>query len=410
MIKMFKKGSYRISMVAIIFCIIIGGVVLTNPSSFQNINLRNTSQAVEDGAAKELGKENLLDNAKEEEPNYKDIIQDKLVLIDPGHGGDDHGAIYIVPNLVEIKEKDLSLEISLLLYDMLKESGINAELTRQEDVSVSLENRIELANQLNPSLFVSIHNNFSGISESNVLTLFYTSISKDLSRITGERAAQIIHKELVNVIENKGSEVLEMPDRLKFSRIEIPTIIIEPAYIVNRSDTESLLTEEFKKQVASSLHDGIIKVLKEMAVDTQELNKQSEEIRFNTKGQWPVPGYHKIASPYGERTHPISKDKIFHTGIDIPAPKGETIVAFKDGKVISAGELGDQGKTIIIDHGSGLITLYAHVSKFNVSIGDEVKEGQKIAEAGSTEEATENYTHFEVRVNGKHMNPIDYLM
>ncbi|AOY77736.1 M56 family metallopeptidase [Clostridium formicaceticum] len=409
MIKMFKKGSYRISIAAIIFLIIIGGVILTNPSRFESINLISTSQTVEDSAAKELEKENLLDNTKEEEPNYKDIIKDMLVLIDPGHGGDDPGAIYTGGNLVEIKEKDVSLEISLLLYNMLKESGINAELTRREDISISLENRMELVNQLNPSLFVSIHNNFGGVSERDVLTLSYTSISKDLRRTTGERAAQIIHKELVNVIENKDSEILEMSNRLKFSSIKIPAVIIEPAYIGNHSSTENLLTEEFKKQIALSIHDGIIKVLKEMAADIQESNNQSEEIILNTKGQWPVPEYSRISSRYGEAIHPISKDKRFHTGIDISAPEGKTIVAFKDGKVVRAGELRDHGKTIVIDHGSGLVTLYAHASKLNASVGDEVKEGQKIAEIGSTGGATGNHVHFEIWINGKHVNPIDYL-
>jgi bla regulator protein BlaR1 len=269
MIGRFKKGSYKISMVAIMFCIIIGGMLLTNPADLENINLISTSQAVKDGATQGLEQENLLSNVKEE-ANYKDIIKDKLVLIDPGHGGDDKGSIYTIPNLGEIKEKELSLEISLLLYKMLKDSGINAELIRREDVRVSLENRIELVNQLNPSLFVSVHNNFGGPSESDVLTLMYSSTDKDTSTITGERAVQIIHKELINVTKNKISEIIEIPDIMKFSGIKIPAVIIEPAYIVNTPDTENLLTEEFKKRVASSLHDGIIEVLKEMAVETHK--------------------------------------------------------------------------------------------------------------------------------------------
>ncbi|QUH25210.1 M56 family metallopeptidase [Serpentinicella alkaliphila] len=409
MIEKFKKGSFKISIVAIIFCIIIGGMVLTNPSGLDNTNLISTNIAVKDDATQGLEQENLLSKKKEEEPNYKDIIKDMLVLIDPGHGGDDYGAVYTIPNFGEVKEKNLSLEISLLLYNMLRESGVNAELTRQEDAGVPLENRIELVNQLNPSLFVSIHNNFGGASESDMLALLYSSTDRDTSIITGERVAQIIHKELINATKNKTSEITEIPNRLKFSGIKIPAVIIEPAYIVNPSDTKNILIEEFRKKVAGSLHDGIIKVLKEMAVDAQELIKQSEEIGPDGKGQWPVPGYNRIATPYGERIHPISKDKVFYTGIQVPAPRGEKIVAFKDGKVVKSEESKEYGKVIKIDHGNGLETLYANASHHNVSVGDEVKEGQKIAEIGSTGYATGNYLHFEVWVNGKQVNPTDYL-
>ncbi len=263
MIKNFQKGSYRLSIAAIIFCIIIGGMVLTNPSGLESINPIRTTQDLKEEAIQGLEQDNEFDNALEEGPVYKDIIKDKLILIDPGHGGDDSGAIYNGPNLGEIKEKDLSLEISLLLYNMLKESGINAELTRREDVGISLENRIEVVSQLDPSIFVSIHSNFGGASESDVLTLLYSLADKNVDIIAGEKAAQIIHKELIDVTKNKDSEIIEIPNRLKFSGIKVPVVIVDPAYIINPSDTENLLTEEFKKQVARSLHDGIIKVLKE---------------------------------------------------------------------------------------------------------------------------------------------------
>ena len=125
--------------------------------------------------------------------------------------------------------------------------------------------------------------------------------------------------------------------------------------------------------------------------------------------EWPVPGYHKVTSPYGNRYHPVLKKNKFHSGVDLRAPMGTPIVAANDGKVLSAGYNSGYGNRIYIDHGGGIVTVYAHNSKLLVKAGDKVKRGQTIAKAGSTGRSTGPHLHFEVRKNGKTTNPMNWI-
>ncbi len=124
---------------------------------------------------------------------------------------------------------------------------------------------------------------------------------------------------------------------------------------------------------------------------------------------WPVPGSQRITSYYGYRIHPVYKTKKFHTGIDVGAGYGLAIVAAGDGVVTMATTNGGYGKCVIINHGSGITTLYGHCSTLLVSVGDKVTKGQTIAKVGSTGVSTGPHLHFEVRVNGSTTDPLQYL-
>lgn len=132
--------------------------------------------------------------------------------------------------------------------------------------------------------------------------------------------------------------------------------------------------------------------------------------RFSGSMAWPVPSSSRITSSFGWRVHPIFKTKKFHTGIDIGAPSGAAIVAGAKGKVISAGYRGGYGNTVMIDHGDGVVTLYAHQRSggIKVSVGEKVDKGERIGTVGSTGYSTGPHLHFEVRVNGTPKNPMSY--
>ena len=122
---------------------------------------------------------------------------------------------------------------------------------------------------------------------------------------------------------------------------------------------------------------------------------------------WPVSG--TITSPFGWRHSPFGGAPEFHQGLDIGAPMGTTIAAAAGGTVISAGWYGGYGNYILIDHGGGVATGYGHCSQIFVSSGQTVQRGQAIGAVGSTGASTGPHLHFEVRVNGKAVDPAPRL-
>ncbi|MBQ3179892.1 MAG: M23 family metallopeptidase, partial [Firmicutes bacterium] len=122
---------------------------------------------------------------------------------------------------------------------------------------------------------------------------------------------------------------------------------------------------------------------------------------------WPLRGYSNVSSDYGWRT--LRGKRNLHTGIDMPAPKGTPIYACDSGEVILARWYGSYGYCVIINHGNNMSTLYAHQSKLGCSVGDSVDQGDVIGYVGSTGNSTGNHLHLEVRKNGNHTSPWNYV-
>ncbi len=131
--------------------------------------------------------------------------------------------------------------------------------------------------------------------------------------------------------------------------------------------------------------------------------------QYNGVMQWPVPGNYEVTSGFGWRIHPILGYRRFHAGIDISAPGGSGIIASGSGTVISAGYSGGYGNVTMIDHGNGVVSVYAHQSSIDVSVGSTVSKGQRIGSVGSTGLSTGPHLHFEVRINGNPVDPMHYL-
>lgn len=149
----------------------------------------------------------------------------------------------------------------------------------------------------------------------------------------------------------------------------------------------------------------------------KEADRLSDEIRKLQGNQpytggdfsWPSASTTRVTSEFGYRIHPILKVNKLHTGIDIGAASGTNVLAGNSGTVIKAEWNNSYGNVIMVDHGGGIVSLYAHNSKLLVSKGDVVSKGQVIALVGATGQVTGPHIHFEVRINGEYKNPRDWL-
>jgi murein DD-endopeptidase MepM/ murein hydrolase activator NlpD len=130
--------------------------------------------------------------------------------------------------------------------------------------------------------------------------------------------------------------------------------------------------------------------------------------QLNTRPSiWPVDG--QLGSYFGERSDPFSGEGAFHTGVDIRAPSGTPVHAAADGVVLRASFVGGYGRLVVIDHGNGLQTYYAHLSRFAVVPGQEVRQGEVVGLVGSSGRATAPHLHYEVREHGNPENPRYFL-
>ncbi len=123
--------------------------------------------------------------------------------------------------------------------------------------------------------------------------------------------------------------------------------------------------------------------------------------------QWPVVG--QVTSPYGYRIHPVYGTRKLHAGLDVGAPGGTPITATSAGIVIFAGWRGGYGNTVIVDHGGGVTSLYAHMSQIGIAENATVNRGDVLGLVGATGTATGNHLHFEIRVGGEPTDPAPYL-
>jgi len=240
-----------------------------------------------------------------------------------------------------------------------------------------------------------------------------------LDVLTGYRSgAAGRYAELVAMQESEEAEVRAVEDAIARE----VAALVETAAEIDAAQADfqvkrTALSAEFDRQEA--LLDDVEAAIAEFEGEITSLAREEASIRSKitaasqptgTKpGQLmrPVPG--AVSSGFGPRVHPILGTTRMHNGVDMNASQGDAIKAAAAGTVILAGVKGGFGITIMIDHGGGMVTLYAHQSRLGSSVGQKVKAGETIGYIGSTGLSTGPHLHFEVRINGVPKNPASYL-
>lgn len=139
-----------------------------------------------------------------------------------------------------------------------------------------------------------------------------------------------------------------------------------------------------------------------------EYLEDQKSLLASTPSIWPVKGW--LTSGFGYRTSPFTGRREMHKGLDVATRTGTPIIAPADGLVVFSGREGGFGNMLVVDHGYGIVTRYAHLSTIDVKLGQKIKRGDTVAKVGNTGRSTGPHVHYEVAVNGVAVNPMRYIL
>ena len=230
----------------------------------------------------------------------------------------------------------------------------------------------------------------NGIMES--LMALQKQIEEDKAELETAKAGQ----------EAAKAEQVAARQELKDQESEVDKLIGE---ISTQEDLLEKMEADLKK--AADAADAEIKKKE------KELASQIKNVPSESGFLWPLTNYNTLSSLFGGRIHPVTKKPSNHTGIDIPAPKGTPILAAKSGVVSTSvkgsGSAWSYGNYVVVSHSDGTSTLYAHMNSRAVKEGQTVKQGDVLGYVGTTGRSTGNHLHFEIRVNGSRVDPVNYF-
>lgn len=285
---------------------------------------------------------------------------------------------------------------------------IDRTIVELEEAELALDNRKETFNQ---RLRVMYMNGNVGYLE---LLLTSENVKdflnrKDMIQSITDHDTELIKfmKEQKDIVDNKRLELQGQRASVEVTKSKLESRRND--LIQATREKENLMTNLEKDIKAAEIaYDKANEEAKELSAKILKLQQETGPYSGG-KMLWPVPASTRITSYFGYRIHPIFKSKKLHTGIDIGVPTGSSIVAASEGKVIYSDWLGSYGKAVMLDHGGGIVTLYAHNSILSVKAGQTVKRGDTIAKAGSTGNSTGPHLHFEVRKNGEYVDPLPWV-
>ena len=245
------------------------------------------------------------------------------------------------------------------------------------------------------------------------------SFSELLDRLADIDAVMAYDNQVMDELIAIREEIIALRTQLETSRAEEQAARDQQAAKQAEQQAKVAEAQELLDQINADVAevnrqlDAESEAAAEIQAEIAQKQKQLEEQRrqnnitidSETSYLWPLPGYYRLSSLFGYRIHPITGEAHSHTGIDIPAPGNTPILACKSGQVVTSAYHYSYGNYVVIDHGNGNSTLYAHMSSRAVSEGQMVTQGQTIGYVGTTGSSTGNHLHLEVRDNYTRVDP-----
>lgn len=207
-----------------------------------------------------FGEEKIDDeDVKVELPEINETAKKHLVIIDPGHGGQDVGSIGEYEG-EDVYEKDIDLDIALHVEKMLADAGINTYMIRDDDSTVDILERPEIANENEGTLYLSIHNNASTNPAVKGTQIYYSDAESSFESITNKEIAEIYY-EKITALGLRKAGIVDNPRYIVIYRSDMPSFIIEGAFMTNEEDIELLVDADFRKKMAEAISEATIEVL-----------------------------------------------------------------------------------------------------------------------------------------------------
>ena len=315
---------------------------------------------------------------------------------------------------VEKLDKKISSAESELEEQESKITELKESISKIETELNTVTEKYEKQTELFKKRLVEIYE--SGETQYLDILLKSRSLSDFLSSYYVITELAEIDNNLISELETKKKSIDLSRQKLQNEKEELAIIIENQTRVARTLQNTKKMRESFIEKLSDDEKNLQAKI-DEINTQYEEINKQilalaQDGISTEYIGgelAWPVPGYTRITSKYAMRVHPITGQYKLHTGVDIGAPEGANFIAANDGIVTKAERNTAYGNMVIVDHGGGISTLYAHGSEILVEVGQSVKRGEAVLKVGSTGYSTGPHAHFEVRINGVTTDPLPYI-
>ena len=320
-------------------------------------------------------------------------------------------------NLQKVQEIDAKIEIAQTQLDEIniKLATLKKKIAENEKELKKAKVKYESEKKLFEERIVAMYE--AGDTEYIDVLLQSNGLSDFLSSYYLLEELAIYDTDIIDGLEKKKKKVEEIQNNLDMQKREMSDLKKDQTEISTEMENEKSIKENYilnlseqEKEIQSKIDEytqKFAKVNAEILTLSTEFDLDTEYIGGELA--WPVPGYTRITSNYGMRTHPITGVYKLHTGVDIGAPIGANFIAANDGVVVKAEYNSAYGNMVVISHGGGIYTLYAHGSEIVVELGQVVKRGDVVLKVGSTGYSTGAHAHFEVRKDGVTVNPLPYI-
>jgi murein DD-endopeptidase MepM/ murein hydrolase activator NlpD len=317
-----------------------------------------------------------------------------------------------------IREIDKKLTKTTVILDEHKKKLVKTD-NKIEQTQVKIEQTHETQEDLSTEAAKRLREIFEGQRISFLEMMCQVdSLQSLLDRFYFQERVAELDKHLLQELRAKAESLQANKSILGEQRNQLGSLISEFAkkamaiarekfdqeQVANKLKTQQAFYEQAERQMQSESHQ-----LESQIQQMETSHRSSNKNMAQGSGNFAMPISAPVTSPFGWRRHPIFGVRKFHTGVDLAGPNHSAIRAADSGNVLYTGWYGGYGKVVIVSHGKGMATLYAHMSKTNVAVDQNVSKGDIVGYEGTTGFSTGPHLHFEVRVNGKPNNPMSYL-